>query len=176
MVFVTRRVAESTYLTNQPPDLRTQQHKYNSTTNSWGLSINGMGAEFVTPCLQLRNTSTMTNLNGVTYDTLKGWIYQGMQTYESTLQTTWPDLTPFHEAGGKVLHFNEESDNSIPTASSVRYYESVRSIMYPNLSFNDSTAALNDWYCLFLVPGAGRCGLTSPPPICLCITGPLATK
>jgi tannase len=153
------------YLSYQPAagfaDAATQ---YNAATNSWGLSVNGMGAEFVTRYLQLRNTSTMANLDGVTYDTLKDWIYQGMQTYESTLQMTWPDLTPFHEAGGKVLHFHGESDNSIPTASSVRYHESVRSIMYPNLSFNDSTAALNDWYRLFLVPGAGYCGPSSAQP------------
>ena len=153
------------YLSYQPAagfeDAKTQ---YNSATKTWELSVNGMGAEFVTRYLQLLNTSSMANLDGVTYDTLKDWIYQGMQLYENTLQTTWPDLTPFHEAGGKVLHFHGESDNSIPTASSVRYYESVRSIMYPKQSFNDSTAALNDWYRLFLVPGAGHCGPSSAQP------------
>jgi tannase len=93
------------YLSYQPAagfeDAKTQ---YNSVTKSWGLSVNGMGAEFVTRYLQLLNTSSMPNLDGVTYDTLKDWIYQGMQTYENTLQTTWPDLTPFHEAGGKVAN------------------------------------------------------------------------
>ncbi|PMD30610.1 tannase and feruloyl esterase [Hyaloscypha variabilis F] len=41
---------------------------------------------------------------------------------------------------------------------------SVRSIMYPNMSFNDSTTALNDWYRLFLVPGAGHCGPSTAQP------------
>ena len=153
------------YLSYQPAagfvDAQTQ---YNAATNSWGLSVNGMGAEFVTRYLQLRDTSSMANLDGITYDTLKDWIYQGMHTYQDTLQTTWPDLTPFYEAGGKVLHFHGESDNSIPTASSVRYYESVRRIMYPNISFNDSTTALNDWYRLFLVPGAGHWGPSTAQP------------
>ncbi|MCJ1250737.1 hypothetical protein MMC30_007965 [Trapelia coarctata] len=114
--------------------------QYNSATNSWELNISGAGAEFVARYLQLLNSSTLPNLDGVTYDTLKGWIIKGWQTYQDILQTTWPDLKPFHAVGGKVLHFHGESDNSIPTASSVRYYESVRQIMYPNMSFNESAA------------------------------------
>jgi tannase len=77
--------------------------------------------------------------------------------YEDSLHTVWPDLSEFQKAGGKVLHFHGEADNSIPTAASVRYHESVREIMYPNMSFNESTAALNEWYQLYLVPGAGHC-------------------
>ncbi|KAI9702282.1 MAG: hypothetical protein M1820_006214 [Bogoriella megaspora] len=134
--------------------------------DSWELDVSTFGTEFVTRFLQLLNTSTSTldNLNDVTYDTLKEWMIQGWQMYEDSLQTTWPDLTPFHNAGGKVLHFHGESDNSIPTASSVRYYESVRQIMYPSLSFNDSTTALNDWYKLFLIPGAAHCAPNTLQP------------
>ncbi len=36
--------------------------------------------------------------------------------------------------------------------------------MYPNLSFNDSTAALGDWYRLFIVPGAAHCSTNSLQP------------
>ena len=153
------------YLSYQPAasfaDAATQ---YNSTTESWELEVNGMGAEFVTRYLQLLNTSTLANLDGVTYDTLQQWSIEGWQTYEDTLHTTWPDLTPFHRAGGKVLHFHGESDNSIPTASSVRYYESVRRIMYPHMSYNESTAAINEWYRLFLVPGAAHCAPNTAQP------------
>ena len=123
-----------------------------------------MGSEYVERYLDLLNSSDFTTLEGVTYDTLKDWAIQGWQTYQDTLETTWPDLTPFNTSGGKVIYFHGESDSSIPTASSVRYYESVRSIMYPTLSFNDSTAALNEWYRLFLVPGAGHCGPNSAQP------------
>lgn len=153
------------YLSYQPAatfvDAETQ---YNFTTNSWELSPSGFGAEWVTRYLELLNTSSLSNLNGVTYDTLKDWIYQGWQRYEDTLQTTWPDLMPFQTAGGKVLHFHGESDNSIPTASSVRYHESVRSVMYPNMSYNDSIAALNKWYRLYLVPGAAHCAPNAMQP------------
>ncbi|KAI9694812.1 MAG: hypothetical protein M1822_000428 [Bathelium mastoideum] len=155
------------YLSYQPAasfaDAATQ---YNSSTGTWELDVSTFGTEFVTRFLQLLNTSTSTldNLNGVTYDTLKQWMIEGWQLYEDSLETTWPDLTPFHNAGGKVLHFHGESDNSIPTASSVRYYESVRSIMYPDQSYNESTAALNDWYRLFLVPGAAHCSPNTLQP------------
>ena len=153
------------YLSYQPAatfvDAETQ---YNSTTHSWELSVMQFGAEFVQRYLNLLNSSNLPNLDGVTYDTLKDWMIQGWQTYEDTLHTTWPDLSPFHAAGGKVLHWHGEADNSIPTASSVRYHESVRSIMYPNMSFNESTAALGDWYRLFLVPGAAHCAPNTYQP------------
>lgn len=138
--------------------------QYNSTSNAWELYVSAFGAEFVTRFIQMVNLTTFPNLDGVTYDTLKAWMIEGWQRYEDTLQTTWPDLTPFHAAGGKVLHYHGESDNSIPTASSVRYYESVRKIMYPHLSYNASVAKLNDWYRLFLVPGAAHCSANAMQP------------
>ncbi|EPS27108.1 hypothetical protein PDE_02049 [Penicillium oxalicum 114-2] len=138
-------------------DVNTQ---YNTSSGKWELSVNGLGAEFIALLLD-KNGTNLSNLNGVTYDTLKGWMIGGMQEYYSTLQTTWPDLTPFHEAGGKVIHFHGEADNSVPTASSVRYWESVREIMYPHLSYKDGANALKDWYQLYLVPGAAHCA-TNP--------------
>jgi tannase len=138
-------------------DVTTQ---YNTTTDKWELAVDGLGAEFIALLLD-KNGTDLSNLNGVTYDTLKEWMIVGMQEYASTLQTNWPDLTPFHNAGGKVIHFHGEADNSIPTASSVRYWESVRSIMYPSLSYKDGANALKDWYQLYIVPGAAHCS-TNP--------------
>lgn len=150
--------AKRVYLSYQPAaTFEDAATRYNSATGKWEVEIDGLGGEFPVRFLDLLNSSTLSSLDGVTYDTLKEWIIEGWQKYEDTLQTTWPDLTPFYEAGGKVLHFHGESDNSIPTASSVRYYESVRQIMYPGMSYNDSNDALGDWYRLFLVPGAGHC-------------------
>lgn len=153
------------YISYQPAaSFADAQTQYNNETDSWELDQNTMGGEWVARYLDLLNSSSLATLDNVTYDTLKYWIYEGWQIYEDTLQTTWPDLTPFNESGGKVLHFHGEADNSIPTASSVRYWDSVRKIMYPNLSFNDSAAALNDWYRLFLVPGAAHCGPNTAMP------------
>ncbi|KAK4040176.1 hypothetical protein C8A01DRAFT_35778 [Parachaetomium inaequale] len=51
-----------------------------------------------------------------------------------------------------------QEDNSIPTASSVRYYDSVRITLYPYLSYNTSMATLDTFYRPYLIPGAGHCG------------------
>lgn len=153
------------YLSYQPSAIFADGYtSYNSTTNAWGLYISEFGSEFIARYLELLNTDLLPNLDGVTYDTLKTWIIQGWKKYEDTLHTTWPDLTEYYESGGKVLHFHGESDFSIPTASSVRYYESVRQIMYGNLTFNESTKALGDWYRLYLVPGAQHCAPNAYEP------------
>lgn len=140
------------------------QTKYNNQTAKWEINISGLGGEFVTRYIQLRNTSTLTSLSGVTYDTLKEWIYDLWQTYNDPFQTTWPDLTRFQQAGGKVIHYHGEADDSIPAASSVRYWESVRAVMHPGLGYNESAAKLHDFYRLFLVPGAGHCGASQGQP------------
>jgi tannase len=153
------------YLSYQPgAALDDAATAYDSTTSTWKLSINSMGTEFITRFIKLLNTSTLSSLDGITYDTLKEWMYEGWQMYEDTLHTTWPDLTPFQEAGGKILHYHGESDYSIPTASSVRYHDSVRSVMYSGMSYNDSISALSEWYKLYLIPGAGHCGTNSAQP------------
>jgi tannase len=103
-------------------------------------------------------------LEGVTYDTLVGWMKQGMTRYMDSLQTTIPDLTEFNENGGKIIHFHGEQDESIPTGSSVHYYNSVRQTMYPGKTYNASTKALQDWYRLFLVPGAAHCDTNDAQP------------
>jgi tannase len=100
--------------------------QYDNTTGTWVLDQSGLGAELVERYLMLQNASLLPTLEGVTYDTLRDWVIYGLNLYSDSLQTTWPDLTPFHNAGGKILHYRGEQDNSIPTASSVRYRESVR--------------------------------------------------
>jgi len=103
-----------------------------------------MGSEFITRFIELLDTDNFETLASVTGSTLKDWIVQGMTEYADTLQTTNPDLTAFQAAGGKGLNFHGESDNSIPTASSVRYHESVHLVMYPDSTFNESTASFED--------------------------------
>lgn len=137
---------------------------YNNVTDTASLVINSMGGEYVTKFLQLLNESNLPNLDNVTYDTLVDWISQGWYMYEDSLQTTWPDLTKFQASGGKILHYHGESDFSIPTASSVRYYESVRKIMYPGTSYNDTEDTLGDWYRLYIVPGASHCAANLHEP------------
>lgn len=137
--------------------------QYNNSTGKWEPAVYPLGAKYLALLVDKTGTAP-TNLDGVTYDTLKSWMISGMQEYGSTLQTDWPDLTLFHEAGGKVLHFHGEEDPGIPAGSSVRYWEAVRSTMYPHLSYQDGAKALKDWYRLYLVPGAGHCATNSYMP------------
>ena len=137
---------------------------YNSKTGTWGLEIDGLVEKFEPSSHPLTTITSITSYEGVTYDTLRNWMYEGWQRYEDVLQTTWPDLTPYHDAGGKVLHYHGESDYSVPTASSVHYRESVRSIMYPNMTYNASADALNDWYRLYLVLGGSHCSTNTNEP------------
>ncbi|PQE20328.1 tannase protein [Rutstroemia sp. NJR-2017a BBW] len=153
------------YLSYQPgASFADAETAYNFDTDTWELSISALGQEFPVRFIELQDSPTLTSLDNVTYDTLREWMYVGWQMYEDSLHTAWPDLSEFQKAGGKVLHFHGESDNSIPTAASVRYHESVREIMYPNMPFNESTAALNEWYQLYLVPGAGHCSTNDYQP------------
>lgn len=137
---------------------------WNNDTQSWGLDIPSTGGEFVTKFVQLLNIDNLSNLDNVTYDTLVDWMNTAMVRYMDSLQTTLPDLTPFKEAGGKMIHYHGESDPSVPAASSVHYWQSVREIMYGNVSYEQSVKELADWYQFYLVPGAGHCGTNDLQP------------
>ena len=133
------------YLSCQPSALvQDAVTSYNSTTEKYGVYWNDMSAEYIPLGLQLLMNTTLDSWDGITGDTFRDWILKGWQTYGDTLESTWPDLTLFQENGGKVIHYHGESDPQVPTASSVRYYDSVRDIMYPDMSCNASSEALKD--------------------------------
>jgi tannase len=152
------------YFSFQPgsgyPDAATT---YNATTGKFEASASGIGVQYVNLFLKEINSSALS-LDGVTYDTLRTWILEGIQKFQDTLQTTWPDLEDFQSSGAKLIHYHGESDNSIPAASSVLYHDSVRKVMYPDSGVLDGYSKLNDWYRLFLVPGAGHCGPSTNQP------------
>ncbi|TQV90412.1 tannase and feruloyl esterase family protein [Cordyceps javanica] len=134
---------------------------YNNATGSWSLAISGLGGEWVARFLELRNSSSLASLDGYTYDTLRDLMVEGQRRYGDSLQTTQPDLRRLRSAGAKVLHVHGEQDDSIPAGASVHYYESVRSVMHGDATYNASVAAMDRFYRLFLVPGAAHCG-TNP--------------
>lgn len=140
------------------------QTQYNSDTDSFELSINSQSGPWVTKFLELVDADNLSTLDNVTYDTLRDWMELGWQRYEDVLQTTWPDLSKYKEKGGKILHFHGESDPSIPAGSSVHYYDSVRTIMFPDQSYNASVESMNDFYRLYLIPGAAHCSTNQLQP------------
>jgi tannase len=140
------------------------QTAWNATSKQWGRSIISLGGSFVEVEVDLQNGTNLPSLSGVTYDTLKEWIVEGMQKFSGVLETVYPDITPYKNAGGKVLMFHGESDWGIPTASSVRYWDSVRKIMNPGMSYNASVATQNEFFRLYLVPGATHCAVNPAEP------------
>jgi len=137
---------------------------WDNSSSSWELDIPSTGGEFVTKFVELVNVTNLLTLDNVTYDTLVEWMDVAYNRYLDSLQTTLPDLSQFSSSGGKLLHYHGESDPSVPTASSVHYWQSVRSIMYSNMSSEASLEALEDWYQLYLIPGAAHCGTNSLQP------------
>jgi len=137
---------------------------YSEDSGSWGLNIPSTGGEYVTKFIQLLDIDNLSSLDNVSYNTLVDWMSTGYYRYLDSLQTTIPDLTSFYSNGGKLLHFHGESDPSVPAASSIHYWQSVRSTMYQEMSFEESLSALDNWYQFYLVPGAAHCGANSLQP------------
>ncbi|XEV01246.1 hypothetical protein FSHL1_006533 [Fusarium sambucinum] len=145
-------------------ELSDGEPSYDNETEKWTMNIPSTGGMYVAKFIELLDQDNLNNLDNVTYDTLVNWMDTGLVRYYDSLQTTHPDLTTFRKAGGKLLHYHGESDPSIPAASSVHYWQSVRSVMYPDLSDAEAQKALTEWYQFYLVPGAGHCGANSLQP------------
>ncbi|RAH43433.1 tannase and feruloyl esterase [Aspergillus brunneoviolaceus CBS 621.78] len=153
------------YIPYQPgADFNDAQTVYNEETGSWTLNLGSSNSEFVQKFVRLVDEEQLSSLDNVTYDTLITWMQTAWIRYEDSLQTNNPDLTTIRKAGGKILHFHGESDSSIPTGSSVHYYESVRQIMFPDSGIQDGAHQLDDFYRLFLVPGGAHCASNSKQP------------
>ncbi|KAI0423557.1 Tannase/feruloyl esterase [Xylaria sp. FL1042] len=145
-------------------DISDADPSYNNATSAWELNIPSTGGSWITKFVQRLDIDNLSSLDNVTYDTLVAWMNAGTTRYLDSLQTTLPDLTTFRASGGKLLHYHGESDGSIPAASSVHYWQSVRQIMYPALSDTEAETSLAEWYQLYLVPGAGHCGSNALQP------------
>lgn len=60
-----------------------------------------------------------------------------------------PNLRPFFDRGGKLMHYHGFADPLIPAGSSLLYYEGVRSYF--------KNTDLSDKYRLFMLPGVSHC-------------------
>ncbi|KAF7915711.1 uncharacterized protein EAE97_012169 [Botrytis byssoidea] len=137
---------------------------YDNTTGSYTYEIPGTGGVFVAKFLEQIDEDSITTLENVDYDTLFEWMEEGLAKYIDTLQTTMLDISAFRNNGAKLLHYHGESDPSVPAASSVHYYDSVRTTLYPSLGYNESVAKLDDFYRFFYIPGAAHCNTNSLQP------------
>ena len=62
-----------------------------------------------------------------------------------------PDLSAFHNAGGKLIMWQGWADQLIMSEGSTIYYDAVANVM-------GGYAALQPWYRHFMAPGVGHCG------------------
>ncbi|KAI1473361.1 tannase-domain-containing protein [Daldinia eschscholtzii] len=139
-------------------------NQFNKETGKWEPNLSGLGPQYITRYLYLEQKDSLDSFENITADTLRDWMALGMQKYQDTLQTTWPDLNPFKTAGGKVILVHGEADSAIPAASSIHYYNAVRSTMYDGLSYDESIAAMDEFYRLYIVPGGSHCGSNRDQP------------
>ncbi|KAF4219603.1 hypothetical protein CNMCM8980_002750 [Aspergillus fumigatiaffinis] len=83
----------------------------------------------------------------LTIETFSELFIQAVREYDAIIGTANPDLTAFHNAGGKLIGYHGLADGLIPFKGSVAYYEQVLNI-HPNAQ---------DFYRVFPVPGLGHC-------------------
>jgi Tannase and feruloyl esterase len=76
-----------------------------------------------------------------------GQLKYGWKLYDPLV----PDLSAFHAMGGKLIHYHGWSDVSVSAKTAIDYYTEVADSM-------GGPQALDDWYRLFLIPGAFHCG------------------
>ncbi|KAF7892446.1 uncharacterized protein EAF01_010526 [Botrytis porri] len=130
--------------------------EYDNTTGSYTYEIPTTGRVFVAKFLKQIDEDSLTTLENANYDILFEWMEEGLAKYYDTLQTTLPDISAFTDNGAKLLHYHGESDPSVPAGSSVHYYDSVRTTLYPSFGYNESVAKLDDFYRFFYIPGAAH--------------------
>ncbi|TKA78033.1 hypothetical protein B0A55_02117 [Friedmanniomyces simplex] len=64
-----------------------------------------------------------------------------------------PDMRPFQDAGGKLIHYHGYSDPLIPTYNAPAWYDKLVDL-YSEIGRGGEVPA---WYRLFTVPGMGHC-------------------
>ncbi len=73
------------------------------------------------------------------------------------INATNPDLRSFRAHGGKLLQYHGWSDAAIVAASSIEYYQAVRSFLSTAPDPRSPSKSVEDFYRLFMVPGMAHC-------------------
>ncbi|MCO8273865.1 tannase/feruloyl esterase family alpha/beta hydrolase [Actinoplanes sp. TRM 88003] len=95
------------------------------------------------------------DLSKINYKSFHQLYASSQKQYDSVIGTNDADLSKFARAGGKLITWHGQSDQLIPTQATVRYRERVNAALGGNRK-------VDDFYRLFLVPGADHCGATGP--------------
>ncbi|HVN99589.1 MAG TPA: tannase/feruloyl esterase family alpha/beta hydrolase [Steroidobacteraceae bacterium] len=65
-----------------------------------------------------------------------------------------PDLRPFAQRGGRLIHYHGYSDPDIPPRASIDYHDRVVALA----GARGEATRVDGYYRLFMVPGMGHCG------------------
>ncbi|MBV9786190.1 MAG: tannase/feruloyl esterase family alpha/beta hydrolase [Acidisphaera sp.] len=89
------------------------------------------------------------------------------QRFASILNAVNPDLRPFLNHGGKLIHYHGFSDPDVPPQNTINYYESVVSFFADRNNGNTEKAQskVDGFYRLFMVPGMGHCAGGNAPNV-----------
>ncbi|MFD5433097.1 tannase/feruloyl esterase family alpha/beta hydrolase [Kitasatospora sp. NPDC127067] len=92
------------------------------------------------------------DVSTITYDQFTRLFEQSRAEYGGVIGTDDPDLSVFRDSGGKLLTWHGQADQFIPAQGTVEYRRQVERTM-------GGTGRVDDFYRLFLAPGAAHCGL-----------------
>lgn len=87
----------------------------------------------------------------LTVDDIVDLFAQSKVQWGGSIDTDIADISAFRDGGGKLLTWHGLADESVPPNSTTYYRTLVEGIMGGN-------ERVNDWYRVFMAPGAGHCG------------------
>ncbi|KAH6629962.1 Tannase/feruloyl esterase [Chaetomium sp. MPI-SDFR-AT-0129] len=85
---------------------------------------------------------------------LRDLFAQSVAKFESVIDSSEPDLSRFHRAGGKLLVWHGEADHIIFPQDSIRYHQEVQKAA-------GSKKSVDEFFRLFVAPGVDHCALGS---------------
>jgi len=112
-------------------------------------------ASFITEYLQYLTFETDIGATAVTNEQFTKAFFEKIEKLAPFWDATDPDLQAFKRAGGKLILWQGEADYSIPTISSLAYYQAVVKAM-------GGLPATKQFARYYLLPGVGHCGGNGP--------------
>ncbi|WP_353940352.1 tannase/feruloyl esterase family alpha/beta hydrolase [Streptomyces sp. HUAS MG91] len=100
------------------------------------------------------------NVATASYSEFQKLFRQSQAEYDKVIGTDDPDLSGFRKSGGKLLTWQGQADQLIPTQGTVDYRERVEKKL-------GGAQRVDDFYRVFLAPGVNHCagdGNTGPAP------------
>ncbi|MFE3101604.1 tannase/feruloyl esterase family alpha/beta hydrolase [Nocardia tengchongensis] len=124
-----------------------------STTGPDGVTVGSpfpVPAQWVATFVEKQPAFNTANLTYAQFDQI---FQQARSEFDSIIGTADPNLSAFRDAGGKIITWQGDADQLIPTAGTIDYRNRVDALM-------GGTAKVDDFYRVFLAPGVAHCALT----------------